>query len=78
MSKDIQSVSVGKDSKVTLVGKNRKGQARKQTFVYNEISKDTYTISAGRGMQITSTDAKHLKLGLTMQNGKMLYLLYKK
>ena len=76
MSKDIKTVTVAKGKKVTLVGVNRKGKARKQTFVYKEISKNTYQIPAGRGMQLTASDAKHLKLDMAMQNGKKLHLLY--
>ena len=77
MSKDIETVTVTKGKKVTLSGVNRKGKARKQTFEYEEVSKNTYKIPAGRkGMEVTSSDDKHLKLGLSMQNGKMLYLLY--
>jgi hypothetical protein len=76
MSKDISTVSVAKGKKVTLVGVNRKGKARKQTFTYKEISKNIYQISAGRGMQLTASDAKHLKLDMAMQNGKTLHLFY--
>ena len=76
MSKDIKTVTVAKGKKVTLVGVNRKGKARKQTFAYKEISKNTYQIPAGRGMQLTASDAKHLKLDMPMQNGKKLHLFY--
>jgi len=76
MSKDIKTVTVLKGKKVTLSGVNRKGKARKQTFSYEEVSKNTYEIPAGRGMEATSSDAKHLNLGLPMQNGKVLHLLY--
>ncbi len=76
MSKDIQSVTVAQGKKVTLMGVNRKGKARKQTFSYKKISKNTYEISAGRGIQLTSSDAKHLKLDMSMQNGKKIHLFY--
>jgi hypothetical protein len=76
MSKDISTVNVSKGKKVTLVGVNRKGKARKQTFVCKEISKNSCEIPAGRGMQLTASDAKHLKLDMPMQNGKKLHLHY--
>ena len=76
MSKDIKTVTVAKGKKVTLVGVNRKGKVRKQTFTYKEISKNTYQIPAGRGMQLIASDAKHLKLDMPMQNGKKLHLFY--
>jgi hypothetical protein len=76
MSKDISTVNVSKGKKVTLVGVNRKGKARKQTFVCKEISKNSCEIPAGRGMQLTTSDAKHLKLDMPMQNGKTLHLFY--
>ena len=77
MSKDIKTVTVAKGKKVTLVGVNRKGKARKQTFSYKKISKNTYQIPAGRGMQLTASDTKHLKLDMPMQNGKKLHLFYR-
>jgi vesicle coat complex subunit len=76
MSKDIKTVSVSKAKKVTIEGQNRKGKHRKQTFTYKEISKNTYEIPAGRGIQVTASDAKHLKLDMPMQNGKKLHLFY--
>ena len=76
MSKDIKTVTVEKDKKVTLMGVNRKGKARKQTFTCKEISKNSCEILAGRGMQFTASDAKHLKLDMPMQNGKKLHLHY--
>jgi len=76
MSKDIKIVSVAKGKKVILEGQNRKGKARKQTFTYEEVSKNSYRIPAGRGMEVTSLDSKHLTLGLAMQNGKVLHLVY--
>ncbi len=76
MSKDIKNVTVAQGKKVTLMGVNRKGKARKQTFIYKKISKNTYEIPAGRGMQLTASDAKHLKLDLVMQNGEKIHLYY--
>jgi len=76
MSQDIHSVSVAKGKKMTLEGKNRKGKSRKETFPYKEVSKGTYKIAAGSGIKITSSNVKHLKLDLKMQNGKTIHLLY--
>ena len=76
MSRDISSVIVAKDQSVTLIGQNRKGKARKQTFPCKSVSKTKCTIAAGRGMEIETASARQLKLGMKMQNGKMLYLLY--
>jgi len=76
MSKDISTVIVGKDNSVTLIGENRKGKARKQKFVTKKVSENKYTIAAGRGMEISPVGSKELKLGMKMQNGKMLNLLY--
>ncbi len=76
MSKDIKTVTVAKSKKVTLVGENRKGKARKQTFECKTVSENSCKISAGRGMTLSSSDAKHLKLGMPMQNRKVLYLFY--
>jgi hypothetical protein len=76
MSQDINSVTVSSDKSVTLIGKNRKGKLRKENFSYKKVSKGTYEISAGNGIKIRSSDAKHLKLDLAMQNGKVIHLLY--
>ncbi len=76
MSKDIRAVSVAKGKKVTLVGENRKGKVRKQTFECKTVSGNSCKISAGRGMTLRSSDAKRIKLEMPMQNGKLLYLHY--
>ncbi len=76
MSKDIKTVTVAKSKKVTLVGENRKGKARKQTFECKTVSENSCKISAGRGMTLRSSDVKHIKLEMPMQNGKLLYLHY--
>ncbi len=76
MSKDIKTVAVAKGKKVTLVGENREGKARKQTFECKTVSENSCKISAGRGMTLSSSDTKHIKLEIPMQNGKLLYLHY--
>jgi len=76
MSKDIKTVRVAKGKKVTLVGENRKGKVRKQTFECKTVSENSCKISAGRGMTLSSSDAKYVKLEMPMQNGKLLYLHY--
>jgi len=78
MSKDIKTVTVAKGKKVTLVGKNRKGKVRQQTFECKMVSKNSCKISAGRGIKLSFSDAKYVKLQMPMQNGKLLYLNYKK
>ena len=76
MSKDINTVTVNKDKSVTLVGENRQGKSREEKFPYKKVSKNKYKIDAGSGIEITPVGGKQLKLGLKMQNGKMLHLLY--
>jgi hypothetical protein len=76
MSKDIKTITVANGQKVTLEGVNRKWKARKQTFACKKISKNSCEIPAGRGMQLTAANAKHLKLDMPMQNGKKLHLHY--
>jgi len=76
MSKDISTVVVNKDKSVTLIGQNRKGKARKQKFSCKTVSKNKCTIAAGPGMEVDTANRKQLKLGMKMQNGRMLHLLY--
>lgn len=72
ISKDINAVIVNKDKSVTLSN----GKAKKEKFPYEKVSDNKYTIAAGGGIEITPVSSKQLKLGLKMQNGKMIHLFY--
>lgn len=72
MSKDINKVIVNKDKSVTLSN----GKERKEKFSYKKVAENKYKIDAGRGIELTPVSNKKLKLGMKMQNSKMLYLMY--
>ena len=76
MSKNTSLIIINKDKTVTLVGENRKGKEMKKSFPYTKSSKNTYKITAGRGIELKSNGDTQLKAGFKLQNDNVLFLYY--